>query len=164
MEKINFRLSLLAAVLSLTLQLSSCKGGSKDGDIQTAFNQKVQTDARLSGVSATVQDGAVTLNGQCPDENCRNYAEQSAKEIKGVKSVTNNIVVTPAAAPVEVSTDAALQTGVKDATKDFPGVVATVNGGEITLTGTIERDRLPVLMQNLHALNPKKVNNNLTVK
>lgn len=67
-------------------------------------------------------------------------------------------------APVEISTDDSLTTGLKDATKDYPGVNATINNGEVTLTGTIKRDRLPALMQSIHALHPKKVNNNLTIQ
>jgi hypothetical protein len=67
-------------------------------------------------------------------------------------------------APVQVSPDDALTKGVQDATKDYPGVSATVNNGEVTLTGTIKKDRLPKLMQSIHALNPKKVNNNLTIQ
>ena len=164
MKPTNLRLFLLTAALSVLLGFTSCKGGAKDSDIQTSFNQKVQTDSRLQGVSATVAEGVVTLNGQCPDESCRSYAEQSAKEIKGVKSVVNNITVAPPAAPPDISSDAALETGLKDATKDYPGVTATASNGEVTLSGTIERDRLPKLMQAIHGLNPKKVNNNLTVK
>lgn len=67
-------------------------------------------------------------------------------------------------APVEIATDDQLTNGVKDATKDFPGVTATVNNGEVTLTGNIKRDRLPTLMQSIQALHPKKVNNNLTIE
>ncbi|HTM93337.1 MAG TPA: BON domain-containing protein [Flavisolibacter sp.] len=67
-------------------------------------------------------------------------------------------------APVQVSPDDALTKGLQDATKDYPGVSATVNNGEVTLTGTIKKDRLPKLMQSIHALNPKKVNNNLTIQ
>lgn len=67
-------------------------------------------------------------------------------------------------APVQISPDDALTQGLQDATKDYPGVAASVNNGEVTLTGTIERDRLPKLLQSVHALNPKKVNNNLTIK
>jgi osmotically-inducible protein OsmY len=63
-----------------------------------------------------------------------------------------------------VASDEALTTSLKDATKDFPGVTATVNNGEVTLTGEISRDRLPKLMQSVNALQPKKVNNNLTIK
>lgn len=163
MKQLNVKLLLLGGVFSACLHLASCKGGAKDSDIQASFNEKVQADASLTGITATVKDGVVTLNGQCPDETCRSQAEQTAKDVKGVKSVVNNITLAPAA-PVEVSPDAALETGVRDATKDYPGVTANVANGEVTLTGTIERDRLPSLMQSLHALNPKKVNNNLTVK
>jgi hyperosmotically inducible periplasmic protein len=163
MKQVNLKLLLWGSIFSVFVHFASCKGGAKDSDIQTSFNEKVQTDSQLSNVTATVKDGVVTLNGQCPDESCRSHAEQTAKDVKGVKSVVNNITVTPAA-PVEVSPDAALENGLRDATKDYPGVTATVANGEVTLTGTIERDRLPNLMQSIHALNPKKVNNNLTVK
>lgn len=70
---------------------------------------------------------------------------------------------TVAPAPVTISPDDSLRTGVRDAVKDYPGVTATVDNGEVTLTGSIERDRLPRLMQSIHSLHPKKVNNNLTV-
>jgi hypothetical protein len=78
-------------------------------------------------------------------------------------TVDSTIVTTPNDAPVVISSDDSLQTGVRDATKDFPGVQATVSNGEVTLTGTIDRDKLPTLMQSIHSLKPKKVNNNLTV-
>lgn len=67
--------------------------------------------------------------------------------------------------PVEVNSDDALRKGVDDALKDHPGVSATVNNGEITLSGTIERERWTKLNQTLMSLNPKKVNNqNLIIK
>ncbi|GAB4091956.1 hypothetical protein GCM10028786_08820 [Flaviaesturariibacter terrae] len=66
--------------------------------------------------------------------------------------------------PVVISADDSLRQKLPDVTKDFPGVTTTVNNGEVTLTGTVERDRLPRLMQSIHALNPRKVNNQLTIK
>ena len=160
MKQINLKWILMgAAFLLASLQFSSCKSRPKDSDLQASVNEKLGA----SGVSDTVSQGVVTLSGQCPDEACRTSSEQAAKDVKGVKSVVNNITVMPPA-PVEVSPDAALETGVRDATKDYPGVTATVANGEITLTGTIERDRLPNLMQSINSLNPKKVNNNLTIK
>jgi hypothetical protein len=66
--------------------------------------------------------------------------------------------------PVTVSGDEEIRRGAMDATKDFPGVTATVNNGEITLTGTVQRDRLPTLMQSLNTLKPKRINNNLTIQ
>ena len=63
-----------------------------------------------------------------------------------------------------VVSDDALRTQLKDATKDYPGVTATMDNGEVTLTGTIKRDKLQNLLQAVNALNPKKVNNNLTIE
>ncbi len=161
MKQLNFRLLAASVVLFLGFQFSSCKSRPKDSDLQSSVNQKLGSP----GISATVNDGVVTLDGQCPDEPCRTTAEQSAKDVKGVKSVVNNITVAPpAAAPVEVAADSALESGVRDATKDYPGVTAVVTNGEVTLNGTIERRKLPALMQSINSLKPKKVNNNLTVK
>src|SRR5687768_16128167 len=57
-------------------------------------------------------------------------------------TVDTSTAITPAPATV---TEAQL----KDATKDFPDVQATVNNGEVTLTGTISRENLPRLMQSV---------------
>jgi hypothetical protein len=78
-------------------------------------------------------------------------------------TVINNTVTTTTQAPVEVAPDQELTSKIKDATKDFPGVTATVANGEINLTGEITRDRLPQLMQSLSSLQAKKINNNLTI-
>ena len=76
----------------------------------------------------------------------------------------DNATVKPDTAAVMVSPDDSLSHMAKDAVKDYPGVTATVNGGEVTLTGNITRDKLPKLMQSVNAMHPKKVNNNLTIK
>jgi predicted methyltransferase len=64
---------------------------------------------------------------------------------------------------VVISADDSLKRMLPDATKDFPGVTATVDQGIVTLTGSISRDRLPKLMMAVNALHPKKINNNLTI-
>ena len=63
-----------------------------------------------------------------------------------------------------VVSDDALKTQLTDATKDYPGVKATVNDGVVTLTGEIKRDNLKKLMESLHSLHPKKIENQLTIK
>ncbi len=75
----------------------------------------------------------------------------------------NNVTKTPDTAVI-ISPDDALKTQIGDATKDYPGVSATIDQGVVTLTGTITRDKLPKLMQAINALHPKKVANNLTIK
>ncbi|HWI94362.1 MAG TPA: BON domain-containing protein [Flavisolibacter sp.] len=89
--------------------------------------------------------------------------KSKSKDTTPVNTDTTS-VQTQNTAPVEIATDDSLTTGVKDATKDYPGVNALVSNGEVTLTGTIKRDRLQNLMQSIHALHPKKVNNNLTIQ
>ncbi len=87
---------------------------------------------------------------------------------KDKKSETNSTPTTTvdtatSGAPVEVSNDEALRKGVTDATKDYPTVAVSVNNGEVTLTGKLDRDKLPKLMQSIQSLNPRKVNNELTL-
>lgn len=139
----------------------------KDSEIQSQLNEKLASSSDLNGVSATVSKGEVTLSGKVPTEGARTQAETAAKEVKGVKSVVNNTEVyeaPPPPPPVVTVPDSTLTKGVADATKDFPTVTATVNQGEITLTGKIKRDDLDRLMQSLNTLNATKINNQLTIE
>ena len=92
---------------------------------------------------------------------CKSKKKETPPEATQTTTVDTSINTT---APVQISPDESLTKNLQDITKDYPGVAATVNNGEVTLTGNIQRDRLPKLMQSIHALNPKKVNNNLTIQ
>lgn len=104
---------------------------------------------------------AIALSASVSFTSCKGKSKDADQTTTTTTPTTSQA---PAPAPVEISADDALQTGVKDATKDFPGVNATVNNGEITLTGDIERSKLPTLMQSLNSLRPKKINNQLNIK
>lgn len=106
----------------------------------------------IFGLLLVASIGTIQLTA-CKDK------KEDVNEVETVDTMT-----APAPAPVVIASDSALETGVRDAVKDYPEVTATVNNGEVTLTGTIKRDRLPNLMQSVQSLNPKKVNNNLTVQ
>ncbi|MEO6813057.1 MAG: BON domain-containing protein [Ginsengibacter sp.] len=155
----------LAVFLSSAILFFSCK--PKDADVQTKITQQFAAKPDCAGASATVTDGVATLTGEVKDDACKNLAESTAKDVKGVKSVVNNLTTTPPPAVVTapaVSSDNALTQGVTDATKDFPDVTATVNNGEVTLTGSIKRADLTKLIQTLNTLKPTKINNQLTIK
>ena len=129
---------ILVLFLSTSTLLFSCK--PKDSDVQAKITEKFAATPECSGASATVADGVSTLTGEVKDDACKNMAVTVAGEIKGVKSVVNNLTTTPPPplpAPT-VSPDSALMQGVTDATKDFPAVTAAVKDGEITLTGSIK--------------------------
>lgn len=153
----------LAVFISASILFFGCK--PKDSDVQAKITEKFSSMPELTGTSATVTDGIATLTGEVKNDDAKTMAENTAKEVKGVKSVMNNITVTPPPPPpVAVNSDNALSQGVTDATKDFSTVTAVVNNGEITLTGTIKRADLQKLMQTLNTLKPSKINNQLTIK
>lgn len=152
--------------LFISVALLSC--GVKDSTIQKQIAEAAVTTPAMNGVSATVAEGVVTLTGEVKEDASKAACESAVKSIKGVKSVVNNITIAapppPPAAIPEVAQDVALTKGVTDATKDFPAIKATVADGVITLTGEIKRSALPKLMQTLNSLQPKKIDNQLTIK
>ena len=93
---------------------------------------------------------------------CGGNKDKAADDAK--KTDTPTVTTPPPAAPVVISPDDSLRRGVTDAVKDYPGVSAAVNNGEVTLTGDIQRSNLQKLMMSLHSLKPRKINNNLTIK
>ena len=145
--------------------ISSC--GVKDSTIQQNVEAALKANSDLSGITADVSKGVVTLTGQCKDEMSKTAAESTIAKIDGVKQVVNNCTIAPPPpppAPVVIAADDPLTRGVTDATKDYPTVKASVNDGVITLTGEIKRPDLKKLMESLHSLHPKKIDNKLTIK
>jgi osmotically-inducible protein OsmY len=149
--------SILTAV-SLTLVIAAC--GPKDADIQAEATQAL---AATPGAAVDVAGGVATISGQVADSTARTSAEAAVKGVKGVKSVVNNVTVTPPP-PVVISADDSLKTNVAAALKDFSTLTADVKDGVVTLTGEIQRSALPKVMQALSALHPKKIENKATVK
>ena len=158
---------LMGIFLATTLFFGGCK--PKDADVKASVEEKLKANAETASTMVMVSDGVATLSGELSNDNAKAESEKIASGVKGVKSVINNISVTPAivtpsfTAPV-IAADDALTTGIKDATKDFPTVNALVNDGVVSLTGSISKASLPKLMQSISALRPKKIDNKLTVK
>lgn len=142
----------------MTATLTGCKNKPKDADLKAAIETLLQTKPSALGTTVTVDKGIATLNGEVADEAAKNDLEKATAGIMGVKSVVNNLTITPAA-PVSIALDDPLTAAVKDATKDFPTVSSTVSDGVITLKGEIQKANLQKLMMALQALKPKKVDN-----
>jgi hyperosmotically inducible periplasmic protein len=157
MKSIQLKSLVLTAALSLVL--FSCS--PKDADIQKAISEKIATNPEMSGMTATVSKGVVTISGQCKDEAAKASCETLIKGLKGVKSIVNNCKI-PAA--VTINPDETLILAVQTALKNYAGVTSNVSQGVVTLTGKIKKDNLMPLMQSIQALNPKKVENKLIIK
>ncbi|HEY5969648.1 MAG TPA: BON domain-containing protein [Chitinophagaceae bacterium] len=151
-------------VFILFVSLAACNSKTSDADVKTSVDNAIAANSNLSGAYADVKDGVVTLSGQVKDEIAKSSAETTAKGVKGVKSVTNNLTIAPPpAAPVEITADDPLKASVDNTIRTYPGVAATVKDGVITLTGQIKKADLQKLMMELNTLKPKKIENQLTI-
>ncbi len=153
-----------ALVLVAGLTISGCK--PKDADIKADIEKKLKDNPAAANVMVMVNEGVATLSGEVADPAAQAAVATTAQGVKGVKSVTNNTTVpAPPAPAVEITADDPLATAVKDATKDFAEVTATVKDGVIAVTGTITKDRWQKLKMALDGLKPKKVDGSgLTIK
>lgn len=152
----------ILSMVTVCLFLFSC--APKDADIQKSIAEKMATMPSMAGLTATVNEGVVTLSGECKDNDCKTSCETMVKGIKGVKSVVNNCTIPPPPAPVTINPDATLITAVQNVLANYPGVSSNVSLGVVTLTGEIKKSNLMPLMQSIQALQPKKVENKLIIK
>jgi hypothetical protein len=74
---------------------ATTSSGPDDGAIQTAIDKKLNDDPTLSalGITATVLNGKVTLMGSVKSEALKSQVERAVRNVKGVKSVDNQISV-----------------------------------------------------------------------
>lgn len=89
---------LLVLTLFAAFAAAAC-GGKSDADVQKEVTSRVNRP----GVTANVKDGVVTLSGTVTTQEESKAAENAAKG-EGVKSVTNNIQIKPAAMTMPMTT------------------------------------------------------------
>ena len=107
----------------------------------------------------------VTLNGNCPDDACKTNAETSAKSVKGVTSVVNNITVMAPPPPPTVDADATIRSSAASIAQRFPGVTSDVSNGKVILRGTVKsRDELQKVMMAFSEANVRNIDNQITIK
>jgi hypothetical protein len=76
-------------------QPAPATSGPDDGSIQAAIDKKLTDDPTFStlGITATVLNGKVTLMGMVKTEALKSQVERAVRNVKGVKSVDNQISV-----------------------------------------------------------------------
>jgi osmotically-inducible protein OsmY len=109
-----------------------------DAEIAAAVQSALKWNVFVpSSVTATVQNGAVTLNGPATWGYQRDAAERSVRYLTGVVSVHSSISIKPeasaSAAQVKEKVEAAL---LRQATTDAKSIHVETSGGKVTLTGT----------------------------
>jgi len=74
---------------------ATTSSGPDDSSIQTAVDKKISDDPVFSslGLTATVINGKVTLMGTVKSEALKSQIERTLRNVKGVRSVDNQIIV-----------------------------------------------------------------------
>ena len=86
-------ISLLLILVLIVPLLVLAQKPSADDRIYDDVRRRLADDAdvRGAGLTVTVKDGAVTLEGRVHDEKSREKAARITKKVKGVTSVTNKL-------------------------------------------------------------------------
>lgn len=159
-QKLARLLLLFGAIALISSATPGCKSKVKDADVKTAAEAAIAANPDLNGLMVDVKDGIATVTGEVKDAAAQAAAQTAVAAVKGVKSVQNNVTIAappPPPAAVEITADDPLTSAVKDATKDFPGVTATVKDGVISVSGELKSDAWKKLKMALDGLKPKKV-------
>lgn len=138
--------SLTILMLALAVMAAAC--GKSDADLATAVNDKLRTDG-VTGVTATVKDGVATLTGEVADITVKTKAENSAKTVEGVKSVTNNVTTRPIPVATPAGPDPALTGKLNENLKKAgcTGANAAVVNGVATVVGEVPRAKYQQCVQ-----------------
>jgi len=148
--------------LALVVLLGAC-GGASDADLQSAADKAVKADETTSTVSVAVKDGIATVSGDVKDDAAKAKAEELAK-VEGVKSVVNEVKVTPPApTPVASGDDGEVKTKIEEAFKKAgcAGASVEVKDGTATISGKVKADKFAECVMAANSAKPKKVENKL---
>lgn len=151
-------LAFCALLISFLFSITACKNKRSDEKIREDINTKMASMSMASGVTATVADGVVSLSGECTGEHCADTIVHTVEKVDGVERVDNKVSEVPD------KTDLTLRTTVQTIISKYPGVQADVASGVIVLRGSIKREQLQPLMNELGMLQAKKLDNQLAIE
>lgn len=89
---------ILVCLLTMTVLMPLyAQKQAPDDLIYDLVRRRLASDPDVKGamIEVQVKDGAVSLSGKVKTEKARQKAEKLAKKVKGVRSVTNKLVVSP---------------------------------------------------------------------
>jgi osmotically-inducible protein OsmY len=166
MLKINYRMKKIFLITTCIILSSISFQACKSKDDRISENVKNALSANYPTMHAAVKDGVVTIGGTAQTQQQKSQAEGVVKAIANVKSVVNNVTVVQSSIPCDISRDEYLKSTVESKLRSagFNNVYVESTGGEIVLTGDIERKDLISVMQIANEANPQRVVNRLNIK
>jgi osmotically-inducible protein OsmY len=145
-------------LVSVVNCLISCH--AKDNTIKADLASRAKEEKDFAGVTFIVENGVVTLNGECPTEKSKSTVEKAVKDLYGVKNVVDNIRI----APVVIGVDQPLKESVDSILQQYASVEAITKDSIVYLNGKIENDKLKKLTDAISSLKPLSVVNGLSLK
>ena len=161
MQQANKNCILWMCVLNLLLfACCGCSQQHKDVEIKKDLTAKAKNEKNFAGVHFVVNDGIVSLSGECPTEKIRSEVVNKVKSIYAVKEVINHIAV----APVVIGTDQQLKQSIDSVLKTYPGVEAIVKDSIVQLQGRAQGKDQQKLLSAIQQLQPKQLQNEVVFK
>lgn len=156
--KIKF-LTLLC--LAAALFLAAC--GKSDADLKKAVEDKLKAD-NVAGVTVAVSGGVATLTGEVADAAVKKKAEDSAKTVEGIKSVTNSLTTKPLPVATPAAVDPMLKGKVDEALKKAgcTGITTEVKDGKVVASGTVADAKYAECIQAINQSGAIGFTNNIT--
>jgi osmotically-inducible protein OsmY len=130
-------------------RVAGVRGIANDIEVKTA-TERTDTDIAKAGVDALrwnvmvpndkikvkVDNGWITLTGEVTWDYQRRAAERAVRDLPGVKGISNLITVKPRVEPRDLK-QRIEETFKREAVLDANRITVEVNGGEVTLRGTV---------------------------
>ena len=95
MKRIAYYKTAVLFLLSACLTLSACTANTDDASIQQRVNAELKTDRAGAALNATVDNGVVTITGECEGDNCATDLAEKIKKVRGVKDVHMQVIAKP---------------------------------------------------------------------
>ena len=182
-------------LIIFSIMITACTERQVDDAMLTArIKARMTADGRISPsrVDVDTLNGDVTLRGEVPTQEEKDAAEEVARKVEGVRSVSNQVIVNPAVAGTGIPSGQEMKQeaekavsnvgqGVKKGAEDafllgeikarlaaagYGDVAVSVDQGVVTLKGEAlkDKDRIAVEAIVEKVKGVEKIDNQLTVK
>lgn len=137
-EKVALRLRGVKAVANAIEVRLTERGKRDDADIAAAALNAIKWNVFLPDekIKVTVEDGWVTLQGEVDWNHQRERAEKAVRPLAGVRGVSNHVKIRPRISPADIK-DRIRKALDRMALEDSRDVFVTVNGSEVSLSGSV---------------------------
>jgi osmotically-inducible protein OsmY len=137
-------------------------GCNKDRDqsLKADLTAKAGVEQDFLGVHFTVQNGIVTLAGECPTQKAKDAVVKKVKNTYQVDSVIDQLTI----APVTIGTDFLLKKSVDSVMQFYAAAAAVTKDSTVQLMGEVPQAKQQELVNAINGLKPKAVENHLVTK